>query len=118
MKRVINSFFAASIIAGWLLCAANLTAQTFVGTNAPGQATNFSFTLGASATNLSLIISNAPATYSYLRLAKGRTPTDTDFDFIARLNGTTNKINLESPEFIATNYGLRVRRQRHVLVSC
>ncbi|MBP9900280.1 MAG: hypothetical protein KBH45_02385, partial [Verrucomicrobia bacterium] len=108
MKRVINSFFAASIIAGWLLCAANLTAQTFVGTNAPGQATNFSFTLGASATNLSLIISNAPATYSYLRLAKGRTPTDTDFDFIARLNGTTNKINLESPEFIATNYGLRV----------
>ena len=91
-----------------LLLTSHLSAQVFSGTNAPGAATNYSFTVGAAATNLSLVISNAPATYSYLRLAKGRTPTDTDFDFISRLNGATNQINLQNPEFAATNYGLRV----------
>ncbi len=109
MKKTINSSFVAPILAGLLLGAENLTAQTFLGTNAPGQATNYSFTIGAAATNFSLVISNAPATYSYLRVAKGRTPTDTDFDFISRLNGATNQINLQLPEFAApTNYGLRV----------
>ncbi|MGC3957428.1 MAG: hypothetical protein QM813_05545 [Verrucomicrobiota bacterium] len=88
--------------------AITLTAQTFVGTNAPGGGTNYSFTLSAAATNLSLVISNGSTTVPYLLLAKGRTPTDTDFDFISRINGATNQINLQSPEFAATNYGLRV----------
>ncbi len=85
-----------------------LKAQTFMGTNAPGTGANYSFTLGASVTNLSLVISNSSAAYSYLLLAKGRAPTDTDFDFSARINGVTNQINLQAPEFVATNYGLRV----------
>ena len=36
------------------------------------------------------------------------TPTDTSFEFIARLNGQTNEINLESPEYAPGTYGLRV----------
>src|SRR5438552_3662705 len=83
-------------------------AQNFIGTNAPGQGTNYSFTLTTGATNLSLVVSNSAGAYSYLLLRKGATPTDTDFDFAARLNGKTNEINLESPEFVVTNYGLRV----------
>src|SRR5205085_11614821 len=83
-------------------------AQNFAGTNAPGQGTNYTFTLTTGATNLSLVVSNSAGAYSYLFLRKGATPTDTDFDFVARLNGKTNEINLELPEFAATNYGLRV----------
>ncbi len=87
---------------------ANISAQTFIGTNAPGQGTNYSFSVGGGATNLSLVISNGSGAYSYLLLAKGRAATDTDFDFISRLSGATNQLNLESPEFAVTNYGLRV----------
>ena len=87
-----------------------LPAQTFVGTNQPGGATNFTFTLPAGVTNLSLTISNTATAFSHLLLKKGGEPTDTDADFAARVNGKfTNAINLEWPEFAATNYGLRVR---------
>ena len=79
-----------------VLPVTDLNAQTFVGTNAPGQATNFTFNLSGSGTNLSLVVSNNATAYSYLRLAKGRAPTETDFDFVARLNGATNRIDLES----------------------
>ena len=85
-----------------------LYAQSFTGTNVPGAGSNFTFTVGASATNLSLVVSNNLSAYSYLLLAKGRPPTDVDFDFVSRLVGATNRINLQSPEFVATNYGLRV----------
>jgi len=87
----------------------NSSAQLFVGTNAPGTGSNYTFSVGVAATNLSLIVSNNATAYSHLLLARGRTPTDVDFDFIARLNGATNRINLQGPEFVATNYGLRVR---------
>ncbi len=86
-----------------------LNAQPFIGTNAPNTATNFAFTLNASTTNLALVVSNTATIYSHLLLAKGRTPTDTDFDFISRLDGTTNQVILEATEFVATNYGLRVK---------
>ena len=83
-------------------------AQTFIGTNAPGQGTNYSFTVGAGATNLSLVISNSASAYSFLLLKQGGTPTDTVFDFASRLVGQTNQINLEVPEYAAATYGLRV----------
>lgn len=108
MKKVQFFLTGGLLLISLVISTVDTSAQTFIGTNAPGAATNYSFTVGVGATNLSLIISNAPATYSYLRLAKGRTPTDTDFDFISRLNGATNRINLQSPEFVVTNYGLRV----------
>jgi len=85
-----------------------MQAQTFVGTNAPGQGSNFTFTVSAGATNLSLVVSNNATAYSYLLLKKGGTLTDTVFDFAARLNGQTNEVNLESPEYAAATYGLRV----------
>ncbi len=83
-------------------------AQTFPGTNAPGTGSNYNFTVGAGATNLSLVISNNATAYSYLLIRNGGIPTDTVFDWAARLNGATNEINLEAPEFAAGNYGLRV----------
>jgi hypothetical protein len=91
-----------------LAAAATAAGQTFVGTNAPGAGTNYTFTTGAGATNLSLVVSNSATVYSYLLLKFGGTPTDTVFDFAARLDGQTNEINLEVPEYAAGSYGLRV----------
>lgn len=108
MKSIRQILFI-TLLLGSVECSCWRTAaQTYSGTNAPGQGTNFNFSLSAGATNLSLVISNNSTTYSYLLLAKGRTPTDTDFDFVSRINGATNQINLATPEFTATNYGLRV----------
>src|SRR5260370_25773334 len=94
----------AAILVMAALAANRSQALTFIGTNAPGQGTNFSFTTTAGATNLSLVISNDATAYSYLLLKKGATPTDSDFDFASRLTGQTNQINLEIPEYSATNY--------------
>ena len=82
--------------------------QTFLGTNSPGTGSNFTFSLTAGATNLSVVVSNNTAAYSYVLLKKGGTPTDTSFDFIARLGGQTNEINLEPPEYAPGTYGLRI----------
>ena len=91
------------------LFAQTLAAQNLSGTNAPGGGTNFSITIPAGATNFSLIVSNNGAAYSHLLLKKNGTPTDADFDFISRLNGRTNQVNLQLPEFSAGSFGLRVR---------
>src|SRR5512137_1792239 len=87
-----------------LLPIPNASAQVFAGTNAPGQGTNFTFSTGLDATNLSLVISNNASAYSYLLLKPGGTPTDTDFTYVARLTGQTNRINLEAPEFALAEY--------------
>ena len=96
------------LICLFLLSTMKVAAQPFTGTNSPNSGKNFSFAIGSGVTNLSLILSNNATTYSYLFLKKGGTPTDTDFDYAARLNGQTNQISLEDPEFAVTNYGLRV----------
>ena len=84
-------------------------AQPFVGTNSPGQSTNFTFTLGAGATNLSLVISNSAAAYSWLFLTNGGVPpTTNNYEFTSRLVGLTNQINLEAPQFATGTYGLLV----------
>jgi hypothetical protein len=82
--------------------------QSFVGTNSPGAGSNFTFTLTAGATNLAVVVSNNATAYSYVLIEDGGTPTDTSFEFIARLNGQTNEINLESPEYAPGTYGLRI----------
>src|SRR5271169_2733462 len=92
----------------FLLGGLSAAAQTFVGTNAPGVESNYTFTVSAGATNLSLVISNNSTSYSYLYLKAGGTPTDTSYDFTARLNGQTNEINLEAPEYAPATYGLLV----------
>src|SRR5690606_26957963 len=85
-----------------------LFAQPFTGTNAPNTGSDYAFAVGAGVTNLSLVVSNNAGAYSYLLLKRGGTPTASAFDFIARLNGATNQISLENPEFAATNYGVRL----------
>ncbi len=106
MNHVFCCCFIGPCLLG--LSVGTMRTQTFVGTNAPGQGTNFNFTVGAGVTNLSLVISNTSTVYSYLMLARGRAPSEGDFDYVSRLKGATNQINLELPEFVVTNYGLRV----------
>ncbi|HWH69984.1 MAG TPA: hypothetical protein VNT26_11390, partial [Candidatus Sulfotelmatobacter sp.] len=84
-------------------------AETFVGTNAPGQSTAFSFALGTGTTNLALYLTNTSSGFSHLLLKKNGVPTDTDYDFVAQVDGRDNAINLEVPELAAASYGLRVR---------
>jgi hypothetical protein len=48
------------LLGAFLLTALGASAQVFFpGTNAPGQGTNYSFTVSSAATNLSLVISKA-----------------------------------------------------------
>src|SRR3954470_3019354 len=96
-----------------LLVPDGVQAQSLAGTNAPGAATNFSIVVPAGATNFSLVVSNNSTAYSHLLLKKGGTPTDTDYDFISRLNGRTNQINLELPQFASGSYGCGCVRPAH-----
>ncbi len=92
-----------------ILTAMGAVAQTtFVGTNAPGTGTNYTFNIPAGVTNLSLLVSNNSTTYANLLLTPGGTPTDTSFTYISRLVGATNQIDLELPECVTGSYGLRV----------
>ncbi|HEV2456585.1 MAG TPA: hypothetical protein VGY98_20150, partial [Verrucomicrobiae bacterium] len=92
-----------------VLSAFGAAAQiTFVGTNAPGAGTNYTFNVPAGVTNLSLLVSNSSTTYANLLLTPGGTPTDTSFTYISRLAGVTNQIDLELPECVTGTYGLRV----------
>lgn len=99
----------AFVFCGFALFTLSTLAQTFVGTNAPGAAQNFAFTPGAGATNLAVAVAGSGSTYSHLLLRAGIAPTDTDYDFIAQLDGSGNAINLEGPQFKLTNYIARVR---------
>ena len=104
---------------GWvalMLCGAAILhfdalAQSYAlyGTNQPGTAQNFSINVSAGVSNLAVSVDNAPTVYSHLLLKAGVAPSDTDYDFVAAQNGGANAINLEAPEFKATNYVLRVR---------
>src|SRR5437763_741287 len=115
MKQKLCSVLANVVLSLTLLFAIHFptSAATFVGTNEPGTESNFSFTVSAAVTNLSLTMSNNTGTaFSYLLLKQGGTPTDSDYDFIAQLDGApavTNAINLQLPELAAGTYGLRVR---------
>ncbi|MGD1084295.1 MAG: hypothetical protein ABSA47_06010 [Verrucomicrobiota bacterium] len=91
------------------LAAISSQAQSLVGTNSPGQTTNYPFTLGAGATNLSLVVSNNASAYSWLFLTNGAVaPTINNYEFTSRLPGQTNQINLEPPEFATGSYNLLV----------
>src|SRR5678815_3571893 len=66
-----TKFAFAVAVASAMAIASPAAAQTFSGTNAPNTGTNFSFTVGAGATNLSLVISNSATAYSHLYLKRG-----------------------------------------------
>ncbi|MGC3957326.1 MAG: hypothetical protein QM813_05015 [Verrucomicrobiota bacterium] len=105
-------YYDATCIVGgaWFDSYSGLTQRPdFPGTNAPGTGANFNFNIGAGITNLALVISNNSSAWSHLLVKKGGMPTDVDFDFVARLDGRTNAVALDVPEFSTGNYGLRVR---------
>jgi len=99
----------AFVFCGFALLTLRSHAQSFIGTNAPGGAQNIAFTPGASSTNISVAVAGSGSTFSHLLLRAGIAPTDTDYDFIAQLDGAGNAVNLESPQFKLTNYIARVR---------
>ncbi len=103
----IHSFALGSLLAVW--AAPFSQAQPFVGTNSPGQSSNFTFTVAAGATNLSLVVSNSATAWSWLFLTNGGVaPTVNNYEFTSRLAGATNQINLEAPEFATGTYSLLV----------
>jgi hypothetical protein len=108
-NSLLHGVRVAFVFCGLALFQLPTHAQSFVGTNAPGSAQNFAFTLGPSVTNLSVAVAGSGSTYSHLLLRAGLAPTDTDYDFIAQLDGAGNAINLEAPQFKLTNYVARVR---------
>ena len=107
--NTIGRFAMAILLIAGLLGTHRTNAQTFSGSNAPGTATDFSFSLNAAATNLSVIVPGDGGAFSHLLIRKGSAPTDTDYDFISPLNGQTNALHLEMPELSAGNYFIRVR---------
>src|SRR5688572_20567935 len=108
MKITARLPLALALIAT-LLGTLPVLAQTFSGTNAPGSATNFSLTLTAASTNLSIIVAGNSSAYSHLLLKRGSAPTDLDYDFISAFNGQTTALHLEIPELSAGDYFIRVR---------
>jgi large repetitive protein len=98
------------LILGLLLCSGlmNASAQVFTGTNAPGNGTNFTLTVNAGTTNLSLTLGGTASAYSYLLVRKGSMPTDTVYDFSSMLSGQTNALYLEQPEVATGPLYIRV----------
>ena len=107
MKRLIPLTLALlALVQPFRAGAQNLT---FVGNNQPGAGSSFTFTLGSGATNLALVVTNSATAFSHLYLKRGGVASLTNYDFVSRLDRTTNSINLEPPELVAgSDYGLWV----------
>src|SRR5438034_5045933 len=99
----------AVTLAALLLAMPELYAQTFSGTNSPGTATDFSFAITASSTNLSLLVPGTTTAFSDLLLKRGSAPGDSSYDFISAFTGQTNAIHLEAPELSPGTYFIRIR---------
>src|SRR5688572_26457585 len=103
-------FFRAGIVFCLALLAGSALGQpSLVGTNAPGSASNYVFTIPAGITNFSMVVSGGVSAYSHLLVRRGQVATDTDYDFSSRWNGTNNSIYLEAPQVFATDFHIRVR---------
>src|SRR5262245_5592390 len=102
-------FMTRACLLALLLSGLKVSSQTFTGTNPSGTFQDFAFSVGGTATNLAITIPGSTNVFSHLLLKKGAAPSDTSYDFIALANNQTNAINLEVPEFVVTNYVLRVR---------
>lgn len=107
--RLLPGVRGAVVIFGLALTIHSASAQTFQGTNQPGTASDFAFTVGAASTNLSVAVNGSLTTFSHLLLKAGAPPSDTNYDFIAAQDGVGNSINLELPQLLRTSYIARVR---------
>lgn len=102
MQRLIC---AVVILAGALAAAG----EVFTGVNSPNTAADFTLTVPAGATNLSLTVPGTSTTYSWVFMRKGAPPTDTLYDFSSRTDGKPNAIYLEQPELSSGTWYVRVR---------
>src|SRR5438067_235941 len=82
-------------------------AQNFVGTNAPGQGTNYSFSLTAGATNLSLVVSNSAGAYPDLYIRRGLLPQTSAYHK-ASVGQTIDTIIFDNTEATADTYFIGV----------
>lgn len=108
--KSIGAFFRTGIVLCLALFATGATAQTsLVGTNTPGTARNFTFSIVPGVTNFQMVMSNSATAFSHLLVKRGVAPTDTDYEYSSTWDGTTNTIYLETPEVTVTNFHIRVR---------
>ncbi|MBA4146869.1 MAG: hypothetical protein H0X66_02055 [Verrucomicrobia bacterium] len=77
-------------------------AQQFTGTNEPGSAKSFSFTIPAATTNWTLTVPGGTSAYSYLYVRKGVAASATNYNYSSQSIGRTNTIALENPEASGT----------------
>lgn len=84
--------------------------QTFNGTNAAGNSQNFSVSVSAPQTGLSVATTNNNGSaYSSIYLESGGTASSSNFDWASTLAGAVqNEIHLERPELVTGSYGLNV----------
>ena len=108
MKFVQNMRSSASLFL-YLAGLLSASAQVFIGTNAPGTATNYPVVVDASTANLSFTVAGTASTYSYVLVRRGSAPTDSTYDFSSQVNGQTNAVHLEQPEVAPGTYYVRVR---------
>lgn len=97
-----------SLLLAALLAPAAL-AQTFTGSNNPGTAQDFSISVSAPQTGLSVATTNNNGSaFSHLYLKSNGTATELNFDWAARFDGVQNEIHLERPELVTGSYGLHI----------
>ena len=101
MRHFVSIFYILTGCAG-------LASQLFTGTNAPGGSTNFTFTIGAGATNLALVLPGTGSAYSYVFVRKGAPATESSYDFSSQVSGDTNALYLEQPEVAPGTYYVHV----------
>ncbi|HKQ38988.1 MAG TPA: hypothetical protein VJ063_13000, partial [Verrucomicrobiae bacterium] len=108
--KSIRAFFRTGLIFCLALFASSALGQNpLVGTNTPGTARNFTFSIVPGVTNFQMILSNTPTVFSHLLVKRGSAPTDTDYEYSSTWDGSTNSIFLETPEVAVTNFYIRVR---------
>ncbi|MFN7140897.1 MAG: hypothetical protein ACK4UN_16315, partial [Limisphaerales bacterium] len=92
----------------FLITQFSANAQKFTGTNAPGTSTNFNFRIAASVTNFTLNIPTNGSGYSFLYLRRGLPPTESAYEYSSTISALNNRITLELPQAVATNWHVRI----------
>lgn len=103
------SRWACALTFGLLVLNFSASAATFTGSNTSGSFRDFTITVPAGTTNLSLVLPGTASAYSHLLLRRGTAPNDTTYDFSSQVTGNTNSLYLEVPEISPGDYVVRVR---------
>lgn len=105
-----HRIWAASLGAALLALGplATARAETFSDTNASGTWRDYTVPIDSGVTNVVWSVTGQPGAYSHLLLKAGATPSLTDYDVAARIDGQSNVLALELPDLLPTNYIVRV----------